>query len=96
MEFFNIDLVAILIFVLPGYYFLVISGLRPNDGFAVAVNSLFCGILITFILNYFYPLEKYKDLLSNPLAAAVVLSLWGMVFGLALRPIVEKVKRVLS
>lgn len=85
MEIFNIDLVAVLIFIMPGYYFLWVSGLKPKEGFAIAVNSLFCGILISFVMNYFYPVEKYSELLNNPLAGAIVLSLWGMVLGFAVR-----------
>lgn len=95
MEMFNIDLVAILIFIMPGYYFLWVSGLKPKDGFAIAVNSLFCGILISVLINYFYPVEKYAQLLNNPLAGAVVLSLWGMIIGFGIRLIINPIKRIL-
>jgi hypothetical protein len=49
MEIFNIDLVAILIFIMPGYYFIAFSGLDFRQGFPLAVNSLFFGILLTFV-----------------------------------------------
>jgi hypothetical protein len=96
MEIFNLDLVAVLIFVLPGYYFLLVSGLLPKHCFSMAVQSLFCGILIAFVLNYFYPVEKYTELLSNPLAGALILSLWGMVLGLGVRMVIDPIKRIFS
>ncbi len=94
MELFNLDLVAILIFIMPGYYFIAFSGLEFKTGFSLAVNSLFFGILLTFVMNYFYPVEKYAQLLSNPLAGAVVLSLWGMVIGFGVRFFTDPVKRI--
>ena len=95
MELFNIDLVAILIFIMPGYYFIAFSGLEFKSGFSLAVNSFFFGLLLTFVMNYFYPVDKYTELLSNPLAGAVVLSLWGMLLGFATRLfLVDWIKRI--
>jgi len=94
MEIFNLDLVAILIFIMPGYFFIAFSGLKINPGFPLAVNSLFFGILLTFVMNYFYPVEKYAQLLNNPLAGAVVLSLWGMVLGFGVRLVIDPIKRI--
>lgn len=81
MEIFNFDLVAILLFILPGYYLLLFAGWKFQNTFTHAVNCLFFGILIAFVMNYIYPINKYSEILSNPLAGAVILSLWGMVIG---------------
>jgi multisubunit Na+/H+ antiporter MnhC subunit len=95
MEIFNIDLVAVLVFIMPGYYFIAFSGLEFKTGFSLAVNSLFFGIVLAFVMNYFYPVEKYAQLLSNPLAGAVVLSLWGIVLGFATRLfLIDWIKRI--
>lgn len=95
MEIFNIDLVAILIFIMPGYYFIAFSGFEFKSPFALAVNSLFFGIMLTFVMYYFYPIEKYNQLFDNPLAGAVVLSLWGMVLGFGFRIILfDRFKRI--
>ena len=79
---------------MPGYYFIAFSGLEFKSSFALAVNSLFFGIVLAFVMNYFYPVEKYAQLLSNPLAGAVVLSLWGMAIGFGLRLIIDPIKRI--
>lgn len=92
MEIFNIDFASVLIFVVPGYYFLAFAGLKFKTGMAWAVNSLFFGILLAFTMNYIYPIEKYQQLLNNPLAAAAVLSLWGILLGFGLRFIIDPIK----
>jgi hypothetical protein len=94
MEMFNLDFVSVLIFVLPGHYFIAFSGLRIKEGFPIAVNTLFFGIVLAFVMNYFYPVEKYAQLLSNPLAGAVVLSLWGIVLGFGVRLLLDPIKRI--
>jgi hypothetical protein len=82
----NIDLATILLFAIPGFFFLRGIGYQTDSDLAYFVYSMFWGILMmVFLYPWILPIEKLTPLLNEPYSGAIILSLIGVGAGGFLR-----------
>lgn len=82
----TIDLANILLFTMPGFFFLRALGYKSNSDLAYFVYSMFWGILLMiFMYKLVLPINRLSELVDNPYAGAVILSILAMMIGFGLR-----------
>lgn len=85
-EFFISDLVNLLLFTMPGFFFLRALGYKTESDFAYFMYSMFWGVLLmVFAYNKFFSLEKMVPMIENPYAGAVIFSILAGCIGIAIR-----------
>jgi len=88
----SVDLVNLLLFTMPGFFFLRGVSYKSNSDLTYFVYSMFWGILLMMLFYGLLPAERFIPLLENPYAGAVILSILSGLLGIVIRSIKEKIK----
>lgn len=86
----SIDLVTLLLFTMPGFFFVRAFSQKEKSDFEYLMLSMFWGILLIIFFYKILPAEKFGPLLANPHAGAVVFSVVAMALGLFLKSITPR------
>ena len=85
LENFSLDLVNLLLFTMPGFFFLRWIGYKTESDLAYFMYSMFWGILLMgFVYKVILPMGKFDPLVENPYTGAIVFSLIAWLMGLLL------------
>lgn len=87
-EIFSVDLANVLLFTMPGFFFLRAMGYKTESDLTYFMYSMFWGILfMVFVYKLILPLERIVPLIDNPYAGAIIFSLLAWAVGTGLRMI---------
>ena len=82
----SLNLFTLLLFTMPGFFFLRGMGYKTDSDFIYLVYSMFWGILMMALLyNRIFPLEQLNPLLQDPYAGAIVFSIVAWLLGRLLK-----------
>ncbi len=82
----SLDLATLLLFTMPGFFFLRALGYKTSSDLTYFMYSMFWGIiLMVFVYKFIFSIEKLSPLLENPYAGAVVLSTAAGLLGITIR-----------
>jgi hypothetical protein len=82
----SLDLATLLLFTMPGFFFLRAMGYKTSSDLTYFMYSMFWGILLmVFIYRYLLSIEKLAQLVENPYAGAVIFSMLAGLVGLGIR-----------
>ncbi len=87
-EVFSLDLINLLLFTMPGFFFLRAFGYDSKSDFAYFMYSMFWGFLLVVLFYGIWPIDKLLPLLpllENPYVGALTFSTIFYVFGMFLR-----------
>ena len=76
-----IDLVHILVFMMPGFFFVRAFSIKEKSGFEYSMLSMFWGIVLIALFYEIFPIDGFLPLLENPYAGAVSFSILAWVLG---------------
>jgi hypothetical protein len=77
----SIDLVTLLVFTMPGFFFVWAHGKRRATEYEYFMFSLFWGVFLYWLFYHWIPLGNYVAALQNPLAGALVFSIIAAILG---------------
>lgn len=84
MEIFDLEMLHLLLFSIPGYFLIVSAGIKINSEFGYFVHSFFWGLLFVvfiYIIVDITPLPLEKEILENPYVSMIVFSMFSFLFG---------------
>lgn len=81
----SIDLATLLIFTMPGFFFVWAHGKKKNSDFEYFMFSMFWGVVLYWIFYRWFPVGNYIHTLQNPLAGAIAFSFCALVLGSLLK-----------
>ena len=77
----SIDLVTLLVFTMPGFFFVWAYGKRHATEYEYFMFSMFWGVILYWTFYHWLPLGTYVPLLKNPLVGAVAFSVIAITMG---------------
>lgn len=80
-----VDLFNLLIFTMPGFFFVRAFSNKQRSDFEYLMFSMFWGILLLVFFYHILPIEKFTPILQNPYSGAIALSMCGYVLGWAIK-----------
>lgn len=87
----SLDLATLLLFTMPGFFFLRGMGYKSTSDLAYFMYSMFWGILLmVFVYRYLLSIERLAQLIENPYAGAVIFSMVAGMVGVFIRSIKPK------
>lgn len=82
----SLDLATLLLFTMPGFFFLRAMGYKTSSDLTYFMYSMFWGILLmVFVYRYLLSIEKLGQLIENPYAGAMIFSILAWLVGIGLR-----------
>lgn len=82
----SLDLATLLLFTMPGFFFLRAMGYKTSSDLTYFMYSMFWGIfLMVFVYKFLFSIEKLGPLVENPYAGAIIFSMVAGLVGLSLR-----------
>ena len=92
----SIDLFTLLVFIMPGFFFLKFFSDKERSGFEYTMLSLFWGIILVVFYYYILPIDTFMTIIKNEYAIAVVFSIFSIILALLIRFFIEKIKELLN
>lgn len=90
----SIDLAALLLFAMPGFFFLRGLGYKTQSDLLFFMKSMFIGILLAFFVYDKVISEEFlPDLLKDPVLGAAVLTPTAWLIGVGLRLLWEMIPK---
>ena len=89
-----IDLFNLLIFIMPGFFFLKFFSNKKRSGFEYMILSLFWGIILVVLYYYILPTDKFMALIENPYAAGIAFSLFSVILALSIKIFIEFIRKI--
>jgi hypothetical protein len=77
----SLDLVTLLVFTMPGFFFVWAHGRRKATDYEYFMFSMFWGIILYWIFYRWIPLGVYIPILKDPLAGAIAFSFLALILG---------------
>lgn len=85
---FSLDLVNLLLFTMPGFFFLRAIGYKTNSDLTYFMYSMFWGVLLmAFVYNTIFTIDKIEPLVESPYSGAIIFSIIAWLIGKFLRTI---------
>ena len=82
----SLDLATLLLFTMPGFFFLRALGYKTSSDLTYFMYSMFWGILLmVFVYKLLFSIERLGPLIENPYAGAVIFSVVAGLVGLTIR-----------
>lgn len=82
----SLDLITLLLFTMPGFFFLQATGYKTSSDLTYFMYSMFWGILLmVFVYKYLLSIEEVEKLVKDPYAGAIVFSLFAGFIGFCIR-----------
>ena len=85
----SIDLVTLLVFTMPGFFFVWAYGKRRATEYEYFMFSMFWGVVLYWVFYHWIPLGGYVPALKNPLAGvafSVIAVILGVLLGKLAQP----------
>lgn len=80
-----IDLINLLIFTMPGFFFVRAFSKKVRTDFEYLMLSMFWGILIMILFYNILPGTRFIPLLDNPYAGALIFSILSYMLGFLIK-----------
>lgn len=90
----SIDLVNLLIFTMPGFFFVRAFSKKQKTDFEYLMLSMFWGILLLIVIYNILPTERFIPLFGNPYAGAIVFSILGYLLGIVINLVKRRIRHV--
>jgi len=76
-----IDFVTLLVFTMPGFFFVWAYGKRRATEYEYFMFSMFWGVILYWVFYHWIPLGVFIPAVENPLAGAVAFSVLAFMLG---------------
>lgn len=83
----SIDLVTLLVFTMPGFFFVLPHRKKKDSDFEYFMFSMFWGVVLYWVFYHWIPLGNYVSALQDPLVGAMTFSIIAFVLGVVIEPL---------
>jgi hypothetical protein len=91
-----IDPIIFLIFIVPGFFFLKMIGIRNRSDIEYMILSFFWGVLLIVLYYKFIPIEKFNLIIENPYSGAIIFSLLTIVIVFLAKILMGLIKNIFN